>query len=147
MLRQTALRYAREISQRIHSINGLIATPGMDSEAVRIRRVWVFGSTVKGKQNPNDLDLLIDIQEAGRRRIPGKRRGKEYGGKNTLRDGKLDKRYLKSYGMTTAKSATDYALMWLTKGMRMVSRHTLMHEAAAPFQEQVLIYPRWDMQE
>lgn len=39
MKRETALRYACEIAQRVHSINGLLATPGMDSEAVRIRRV------------------------------------------------------------------------------------------------------------
>lgn len=63
----TALRYANEISRRVREVNGLLATPLCGHEAVRISRVWVFGSTIKGSLAPNDLDLLIDLHEVGRR--------------------------------------------------------------------------------
>lgn len=61
MKRETAIKYAREIARRAQSVNGLLATPGCSYEAVRIKRMWIFGSTVKGKTDPNDLDLLIEM--------------------------------------------------------------------------------------
>lgn len=151
MKRETAIRYAHEIARRVHAVNGLLATPGCEFEAVRIRRIWVFGSTVKGKQNPNDLDVLIDMQYAGRYRVAAKSRYAkirttgQHALRDSLCDGQIDKEYKRRNGWITAKSSKSYALIWLTKGMKMVSRHTLMNEAAAPFAEQVLIYPRFDM--
>lgn len=145
MKRETAIKYAREIARRVHSVNGLLATPGCRREAVRIRRVWVFGSTVRGKPNPNDLDVLIEMEEVGRIRVIGRHRCSVHSHSDLLRDAQLDRQRMRKYGWPTAKDTTPYALKWLTKGMRMVSRHDMRYEGAAPFPEQVLIYPRWDM--
>ena len=45
----------------------------------------------------------------------------------------------------TPADASRAIFLACIKGMKMVSRHTLEGEGAAPFAEQVLIYPRWDM--
>lgn len=149
MRRETALRYAREIARRVHSVNGLLATPGCSYEAIRIKRMWIFGSTVKGKPDPNDLDLLIEMSGVGRRRIASKRRHKkgftDHTGHRPLLDGMLDKRQLRNYGVTTVKDSREYAFMWITKNLRHVSRHTTDLEGVETFIEQVLIYPRWDL--
>jgi len=126
----TALRYAHEVARRVNAVNGLLATPLCGREAVRIKRIWVFGSTVKGSQAPNDLDLLIDLAEVGRL----------YSYKHT----RVDKAYFRRHGTRTAPRARDAALIWLTKGMRMVSRHCLDDECA-DIDTKVLIYPRNDL--
>ncbi len=130
MKRKDAFRYAFEVARRVHSVNGILATPLCGREAVRFKRIWVFGSTMKGAQEPNDLDLLIDLEPCGRWR--------------SWRQGKLDKEYLRRYGMWQAVSAEKEALKWLTKGMRKVSRHTLPDEAAV-IDIKVLLYPRNDL--
>ena len=68
MRREIALRYVDKIAQRLHSVNGVLATPLCNQEAVRFKRVWVFGSTAKGAESPNDLDLLIEAEGCGRQR-------------------------------------------------------------------------------
>lgn len=132
MKRETALRYAREIARRVHSVNGLLATPHCSREAARISRIWVFGSTVKGSESPNDLDLLIEINSVGRSR-------------KVKNGAKLDKACFRSYGIRSGLDATDYALKWLTKGMKMVSRHTTNNEGAK-IDVKVLLYPRNDLE-
>ncbi len=132
MKRATALRYAREIAHRLHSVNGLLATPLCGREAVRVSRVWVFGSTAKGALLPNDLDVMIEVNcQAGRHR--------------TWAQSKVDKRYLRSYGIRVAPDSRDYFLKWLTKGMRCVSRHCRDSDAVQ-LDVQVLIYPRYDLE-
>lgn len=126
----TALRYANEISNRVKSVNGILCTPLCDRESVRISRIWVFGSTVKGSQSPNDLDILIEC--------------KAVGGSRTYSQGKIDKRKLRSYGYRTAICAETEALKWLTKGMKNVSRHDTKYEAME-IDVKVLIYPRNDL--
>lgn len=126
----TALRYAHEISNRVKSVNGLLGTPMCNREAVRISRIWVFGSTVKGSQSPNDLDILIEC--------------KAVGGFKTHSQGKLDKWRLRSYGCKTAICAETEAFKWLTKGMKKVSRHDTKYEATE-LDVKVLIYPRNDL--
>lgn len=132
MKRSTAINYARVVARRVHAVNGLLGTPLCDSEAARIRRIWVFGSTVKGSENPNDLDLLIEVDRAGRYR--------------SARQARVDKRYLHAHGMRFAPCSIEYTLKWLTRGMKMVSRHTT-HNEGAKLDVKVLIYPRWDMAE
>lgn len=130
MKRATALKYCQEISRRVHGANGLLATPLCSHEAARISRIWVFGSTAKGSESPNDLDLLIEINNAGRYR--------------TWRQTRIDKRYERSYGMKSSPDSTQYALKWLTKGMKMVSRHTT-HSESAELDVKTLVYPRYEM--
>jgi hypothetical protein len=127
----TALRYADEIAARLRRVNGLIATPLCDWEAVRIRRAWIFGSTVKGSQTPNDLDVLLDLREVG---LPRR-----------WRNGKLDKRALRSYGYWRAINSTDEALKWISKGMKKVSRHLVETEKGLDLSPMVMIYPRNDL--
>lgn len=126
---ETAIKYANDIAARIQSVNGLLATPLCGNEAVRIRRVWIFGSTVKGSANPNDLDVLIDMSVAGRH--------------FTRRTMPVDKQYLRTYGMKITYCSEWYALKWLTKGMRNVSRHRLSDDQAE-LDVKVLLYPRND---
>ena len=129
---ETAFRYAHEIAGRVHAVNGLLSTPLCEHEASRIKRIWVFGSTVKGSTAPNDLDILIEISSAGRYR--------------NWKQGKLDKRYLRAHGMRFAARSDEYTLKWLTKGMKKVSRHTTNSEGAE-LDVKVLIYPRMDLPE
>lgn len=132
MKRTTALRYAREIARRVHAVNGILATPLCGNEAVRISRVWIFGSTAKGSQSPNDLDVLIEIKPCGRHR--------------NWKQGKLDKRYYRYFGVRFCQDSVEYALKWLSKGMKMVSRHTTRSESAV-LDVKKLIYPRYEMDE
>jgi predicted nucleotidyltransferase len=130
MKRDVAIRYACEVARRIHDVNGLLATPLCSNEAVRFKRVWVFGSVAKGSATPNDLDLLIEAEECGQRR--------------SWRQTKIDKEYQRRYGMQMAPFARDEALKWLTRGMRKVSRHWADQEAT-PIDVKVLLYPRNDL--
>ena len=127
---QTALRYANEVAARVRAAGGLVATPLCDREAARISRIWVFGSTVKGSQTPNDLDLLIEMRPAGRWR--------------NWRESRVDRRHYRSYGIKRAPSCRDAALIWLTKGMRKVSRH-LSDVEGVEIDVKVMIYPRNDL--
>ena len=130
MRREVALRYADKVAQRLHSVNGILATPMCGSEAVRFRRVWVFGSTAKGSESPNDLDLLIEAEECGRHR--------------SWRQTRYDKEMRRRYGYLSTVNATDEALKWLTKGMKKVSRHIAAREKVE-IDVKVLLYPRNDL--
>ena len=131
MKRKTAIRYLSTIAERLHGINGLLATPNTCSEAVRCSRVWVFGSTAKGSALPNDLDILIEAKEAGRRYA-------------WTRGRKLDREYTRRYGMNATPSSMDEFLKWLTRGMRKVSRHRVGNECM-PIDVKILIYPKWKL--
>ena len=132
MKRKTALKYAREIARRVHSVNGIVCTPNTNYTATKIRRIWVFGSTIKGAEYPNDLDILIDMRCD--QRVPWKR-GR-----------KIDKRYHHSYGCHVLPCSRKETMKWLTKNMKNVSRHDLREERI-PIDIMYLIYPRWDIPE
>ena len=91
----------------------------------------MFGSTIKGSQSPNDLDLLIDIEPIGKPR--------------KWQQSSMDKRYYRLRGIKCAPESIDHALKWLTKGMKKVSRHTVESEAGIDLSPMVLIYPRNDL--
>jgi hypothetical protein len=131
MKRARALRYAEEVARRVHSVNGILATPNAGRPAVRISRVWVFGSTVKGSLEPNDLDLLIEAVAVGDP-IPW------------CRGRKLDHYRQRSRGWRTLPDPMHQAFVWLTNGMRGVSRHLASSECVE-IDVRRLIYPRWDM--
>lgn len=126
MKRATALRYCTEINKRLHEVNGNIPTPRGEFDLVHVSKVWVFGSTAKGSQTPRDLDLLIQLKEAGKRQ--------------TAEEVGFDPRYYRSYGMKVPRAARTEALMWLTKGMRGVSRHDYENERIE-IHVKVEIYP------
>lgn len=131
MKRATALRNAHRIAERVRGVNGILATPGCDRSAVRIKRVWIFGSTIKGSPAPNDLDVLIEcvgigLSPAGQRRC--------------------DREYKRRYGMRSSVSCFLELRRWLRCGMQKVSVHFLDIEGslASP---RALIYPRWSIPE
>lgn len=123
---ETAVKYAKEVARRVHEVNGKVLTPTASREWVIISRIWVFGSTVKGSLNPNDLDLLIDMKPFGEYFRPPER--------------PFDKEYRRRYGMYTCQDPIERALIWLTKGMRQVSRHRTYTEAVV-IDVKKLIYP------
>jgi predicted nucleotidyltransferase len=98
---ETALRYANEVARRVRSVSGLLAAPLCRSEAVTIKRIWVFGSTAKASITPNDLDLLIEMTSVGRR--------------YTHDQARIDKECYRRYGYLRAPRSDQAALTWLTK--------------------------------
>jgi len=134
MKRETAIRYTKEIHTRLKAVNGIVPTPGYDYDSIEIKKVWVFGSTIKGSQNPNDLDLMIYMGE-GR----GPRRSCE-------KDGVPPDRYFERMGLYFPRDSYLGALKWLTKGMKKVSRHVTMFEGLR-VSDKVEIYPVYKLKE
>lgn len=60
MKRETAIKNIRQIVSRLEKCRGIIETKGAGIyDGFMVDRLYVFGSTAKGSQNPNDIDLLI----------------------------------------------------------------------------------------
>lgn len=60
--RLTAFTYAKKIHERLKNIDGVFQGVDSDFRYKIIMSAWVFGSTAKGAQNPNDLDVLFDYK-------------------------------------------------------------------------------------
>lgn len=127
---ETARRYAKEVARRVAEVNGMVVTPRGEREFVKINRIWVFGSTIKRSQNPNDLDLLIELEATGNWQ--------------NWEDVGFDPDYLRRYGVHCARSSCNEALMWLTKGMKNVSRHCVDDEQVE-IDVKVMIYPTFEL--
>lgn len=127
---ELAERYVQRIVDRCKSVNGLLATPLCGYEAVRIHQVWVFGSTVKGAQEPNDLDIMVRANVAGRRR--------------EWWQGKIDNQFHRRHGVCVPLNAEREMYKWLSKGMKKVSRHEHKREKGLGIDVMVMIYPRND---
>lgn len=85
MKRDTAIRHAMSIGEHLRGLGGIISTPGCFHEALKIDRLWVFGSTAKGAANPSDLDLLVQFRtirtrELEKDRKPGRTLKRIFGG-------------------------------------------------------------------
>ena len=131
MKRETAIRMAKTVRDRLIQANGLIGTPGCCKEAIRVKRAWVFGSTVKGSQSPNDLDLLLDVSYCGRRFRVGS-------------GSKVDRRTKQNCGAVVAADSKIEAYKYIRGGLKKLSIHSLDYEDeyANP---RVMIYPRNDL--
>lgn len=114
MKRSTALRYCSEIHQRLIEVGGIVPTPRGGWSHVRVHNIWVFGSTAKGSNEPNDLDLLIRLEECGRRQ--------------SWQQVGFDPAYLRRTGIRVARDPRKEALIWLSRGMKNVSRHDFESE-------------------
>lgn len=128
MKSETALHYAAEIARRLEFVNGLIPTPRGCHEFYLVKKAWVFGSTIKGSDTPNDLDVLLFAETAGARQqwqIVG-----------------FEPFHYRSYGIRSIRHTASEAKMWLRKGMKMVSIHDTESEATI-FDKKVEIYPRF----
>ena len=119
---------------------GKIGTPGTSHEALRVKRAWVFGSTVKGSESPNDLDVLLEMHECGRIFwSKGSRKSK-----NRPFGAKTDKRFFRAHRMFRAVACRNEGLLWLKGSLKRLSLHdfALDGEIAIP---RILIYPRNDL--
>jgi predicted nucleotidyltransferase len=145
MKRQTAIETAWRLHLRLSGLSGIIATPAGQHSAYRIRRAWLFGSTVKGAPFPNDIDILYDGFECGRLQLVNRR---NWGGRAQMGEriylAPIDRHRLKAYGWRVARESRVLALMALAGGLKMVRFHRLEidGELAHP---RTLIYPRFDL--
>jgi len=153
--RSTAIKTALEIADRVKKWNGIIGTPECEFTAFRIKRMWLFGSTAKGYENPNDVDILIDGGECGliqfanwknKKSMAGfikdrKKRTDRYSVKFRL--GKTDKGYLRSCGVYTAVSSRITALRMIKGNSKMVRFHEFEVDGNLAY-PRIMLYPRND---
>ena len=155
---QTAINHAQKIHDRLKALGGIIGTPDASYEAFKVKSVWVFGSTIKGKSNPIDLDIAVNGASVGRRAHcsqwarrhilnNGLRKRDPEGFRCT---GKLDKQAFKRRGMSFVVDSRDEAVKYLKNGMRGVSVHLYGHDDALESKDydihstKVMLYPRND---
>jgi predicted nucleotidyltransferase len=136
MKRETALRYVRQIHERLAGVGGIIPTPGCEHDAYKVNKVELFGSVAKGSLEPNDVDILIHGEV-----VPPRRYYTE-GGPVIL-----DKTFFHRTGVMRGRSSWVVAYIWLTKGMRKVSRHDAVWEEGLDLGVKVEIYPEYRFQE
>ena len=126
MKRQTSIRNAKSVAAAIKKCNGIIGTPEAVYDAFKIKAAWVFGSTIKGKENPNDTDILIEAYSVGRCRYHNAKRSKARS----------------FYKM----DSTEAALRHLRGSMKMVRFHFEKIDGSIAY-PRVMIYPRMDLKE
>jgi predicted nucleotidyltransferase len=142
---EAAISKAKIIAERIKQSNGLIGTPECSFEAYRIKRAWLFGSTAKGKDNPNDVDILIEAREAGRPQRT--QRNKSYTKDrrfNRACNARIDKQYYRSYGMIRGICTYKTAQSFLRGHLKMVRFHSIEIDGEIAY-PRILIYPRMDL--
>lgn len=111
MKRETAVATAKDIVAKLRDCRGIVDTPAASRPQVRVRELWLFGSTLKGAERPNDLDLLWDTETIGEYRRPGE-------------DGaELDAEMNRRYGYWVAKNPFDEAKRALVGKRKMVRLH------------------------
>lgn len=163
MKRPAAIRNLNTVIKRLHSINGLLATPMHNHPFIKVRRAWVFGSVAKGKLEPNDVDVFVelvkpdirkkysryDLNDGTRyddlgRKVKYSRmvNGELYG----LHGGYLlDVPLWKDTGLCFAKSAEECFVIWLKKRMPKVSIHIVGNDGSFDVLDtKYLVYPRCD---
>lgn len=131
MKRSTALRHVQTIVQRLRACNGIVEFPGTSPGAICVRRAWLFGSVAKGSDSPNDVDILLETRRAGNsyRWTKGRR---------------FDKIMYRSTGMRLLPATDREFIIWLRRGMKMVSVHDTERECVE-IDVKVLIYPRMEL--
>ena len=110
---------ALAIAERLKSAAGVICTPGTSHEALRVKRAWVFGSTAKGSEHPNDLDIILEMYACGRRfwqKGSVQRRTRPGGAR-------LDRAFFLSHRVRKPVSCQEEALRWIRGTAKMVRFH------------------------
>lgn len=112
MKRTTAIRTVLAIATRLHEWGGVIQTPRASWPRVIVDRLWLFGSTLHGMGDPNDVDLLWSAWVGGLYRKPGE-------------DGaeRATSRFGRYYGL--ARDPFEEARRGLAMGAKMVRVHAL----------------------
>ena len=138
----TAIKNALKIADRIASVNGLVCTPASQFECFKIKRAWVFGSTIKGKSYPNDLDIIIDGTLCGRQYVAHKSELS-----NGVRLGaKTDKIFFKNCGVRLPSDSTTAVYQFLAKNMKMVRIHEWVIDKKYA-KQRIMIYPKNEFKE
>jgi hypothetical protein len=129
---ETSIRNALLVAARIKKCNGLIGTPEASHEALRITRAWLFGSTVKGKLNPNDTDILLESIEVGR---------------FNLRNAKKRPISTMRTGVRYCIRSHEVAYSYLRSRIKMVRFHDIAIDGSLSdvAQTKIMIYPRNDL--
>jgi predicted nucleotidyltransferase len=149
MKRNTALKSLFKVLQRIHNINGVLNTPMDDNVCCKIKKAWLFGSVLKGSDNPNDIDIFIEIAKPN---TPPekelKSRRKVYRSYQRLHGGFRPCRRSQKWRMgkmhSKARSCESF-IIWVRKHIPKVSIHVVGHDAAfETLDQKCLIYPRCD---
>jgi hypothetical protein len=128
----TAIKYLKEIHRRVSEVGGVLVTPGHSYDSVIFEEIWVFGSTIKGSIEPNDLDILIRLKGNGEHRSLAK---------GAIRD----ERYFRLTGYSYPMDSERTAYIWLTRNMRKVSRHHFEDEKGLGIDVMKMIYPRFEL--
>lgn len=139
MKRATALKNATKIADRLRGINGIYCSPLCDDDFLKVKRVWLFGSTAKGSENPNDLDIFVELLP--KRSYRRKGRDPMFRNNHTLHGSYKPRKSNRSF--ITPTSARDEFAKWLRKNMPRTSIHFVDWER--DFFEQLdckkMIYP------
>jgi len=135
----TSIRNAITVAERIRALSGVIETPEASRPFVRIKRAWIFGSTAKGKQNPNDTDILLEMHVCGDYQPSNVRRNHK-----CKRYAKTDRKFLRRRGVNTGLRSEDVALRYLKKSMKKISLHSMELDGEYAT-DRIMIYPRNDL--
>lgn len=163
MKRETALKNIYKLIQRMKSINGVLSTPLEDVDYIKIKRAWLFGSVLKGSENPNDIDIFIELEGyTEENRFFAISENPKYVKKSRrklnrpLKDGRVEGFHggyrfdkntplFKTYGMRFRISSSDTLIKWLRKHIPKVSIHyTYYDKVFHNVDQKCLIYPRCD---
>ena len=129
---KSAINKAHKVAERLKSTHGLIYTPLHEYEAIRVKRAWLFGSTSKLKEEPNDVDILVEMVGIDRYK---------YGVRGSYI---IDKEYLRRYGMRIPKDSMVVASKFLKNRLHHVNVHATDWVSFDP-DVKILIYPRNDL--
>lgn len=152
MKRKTAITNLNKIIEKLHSINGIYCAPLCDNEFVKVKRAWVFGSVAKGSENPNDLDIFIEIYWTPRceqpRRKSQRKMFRNSGQRMKLHGGfKADKSTLR-HSVPSAVNELSEFTKWLKRGTAKTSIHFVHSDNVFSHLDcKYLIYPRNDFKE
>lgn len=157
MKRLTALKNVHKIIYRLKSINGLLATPMESHSYIKVKRVWLFGSVLKGSDTPNDIDLFIELAHSSKEQgiyyddvesHITKSRRKKRRSDHVLHGGfRINKRHRlwKSIKHQSVIDNSDTFIFWLRKNIPNVSVHYVYHDRTFfKLDRKCLIYPRCD---
>lgn len=162
MKRERAVQNLYRVLQRIRYINGLLSTFLDDHEYVKIKSAWLFGSLAKGSDQPNDVDIFIDIQgytpnsvlrtplieshtRKGRhirkRKVKGCDKARLHG---SFKPDKKSELYT-VFGQYPASVSTHTLYKYLTFGMPDVSVHFVHDDLIFNrLDKKIMLYPRCD---
>lgn len=116
MKHSTSVANAQYVADQLRRVSGIIATPNCAHDAVRVKRAWLFGSTAKGKENPNDTDIIIEYVLIGKPKWSG-RNGKVSGHFRINRDS------YRRFGWSHPEDSLNEARRFLKGRKKMIRVH------------------------